>query len=225
MNVRNANRYQRQGSVVPSDRINDCKATVIGVGAIGRNVALQLASIGIPQLQIVDFDIVEETNIVTQGYLEKNLGEKKVEATGEACRQINGELQLEIADSRFKASMDRGDIIFCCVDSMEIRELIWKAVSKDMKFFVDSRMSAETLRVLTVDSSDGFKHYPETLFPDAEAFRGACTAKSTIYCANIAAGFLVSSFTKWLRNIPNDPDVLVNLVSNEIIVAGPDEKA
>jgi len=38
------------------ERLHTCKATVIGVGAIGRQVALQLTSIGIRWLQIVDFD-------------------------------------------------------------------------------------------------------------------------------------------------------------------------
>ena len=39
-------RYSRQQDIVPRERILDCKATVIGVGAIGRQVALQLTAIG-----------------------------------------------------------------------------------------------------------------------------------------------------------------------------------
>ena len=40
-------RYSRQKDVVPADRLAGCKATVIGVGAIGRQVALQLSAMGI----------------------------------------------------------------------------------------------------------------------------------------------------------------------------------
>ena len=40
-------RFSRQADIVPRDRILDCKATVIGVGAIGRQVAIQLTAIGI----------------------------------------------------------------------------------------------------------------------------------------------------------------------------------
>ena len=58
--------------------------------------------------------------------------------------------------------------------------------------------------------------YPATLFAAAEAFSGPCTAKSTVYCANIAAGLMVSQFTKWLRLLPVDADVLVNLLSLEM---------
>ncbi|MBE3097256.1 MAG: ThiF family adenylyltransferase [Planctomycetes bacterium] len=47
---------------MPAERLAECRATVVGVGAIGRQVALQLAAIEIPWLQLVDFDTVEESN-------------------------------------------------------------------------------------------------------------------------------------------------------------------
>jgi sulfur carrier protein ThiS adenylyltransferase len=49
-------RYSRQHDIVPPERIADCKATVIGVGAIGRQVVLQLSAMGIPWLQLIDHD-------------------------------------------------------------------------------------------------------------------------------------------------------------------------
>ena len=42
-------RYSRQQDIVPPDRLAICKATVVGVGAIGRQVALQLTAMGIIQ--------------------------------------------------------------------------------------------------------------------------------------------------------------------------------
>ena len=47
-------RYSRQADIVPRERILDCKASVIGVGAIGRQVAIQLTAIGVPVLQLID---------------------------------------------------------------------------------------------------------------------------------------------------------------------------
>ena len=61
-------RFLRQQDLVPRDRLADIKATVIGVGAIGRQAALQLAAIGVPRIQLVDFDVVDLTNVTTQGY-------------------------------------------------------------------------------------------------------------------------------------------------------------
>jgi len=54
--------------------LGQVKVTVIGVGAIGRQVALQLASIGVRRLQLVDFDAVDLTNVTTQGYLAEDVG-------------------------------------------------------------------------------------------------------------------------------------------------------
>ena len=39
-------RFERQSDLVPRQRLEQLKATVIGMGAIGRQVALQLAAIG-----------------------------------------------------------------------------------------------------------------------------------------------------------------------------------
>ena len=40
-------RYSRQQDIVPRNRILETKATIIGVGAIGRQVAIQLTAIGV----------------------------------------------------------------------------------------------------------------------------------------------------------------------------------
>jgi hypothetical protein len=77
-------------------------------------------------------------------------------------------------------------------------------------------MSAEGLRVLVACDSATRKHYPTTLFAAEEAYTGACTAKTTIYCASIAAGLILTQFTKWLRRLPVDPDLTLNLLAGEM---------
>ena len=212
-------RYSRQKDIVPPDRLAACKATVIGVGAIGRQVALQLAAMGVPWLQLIDFDLVETSNLASQGYLEEDLGRPKVEATGELCRRINHGLELHQVNERFRRSMEIGNTLFCCVDSIETRRIIWEAVKTKADFYCDGRMSAEVLRVLTAADPAGRKHYPTTLFAAGEAYAGPCTAKSTIFCANIAAGMMVSQFARFLRHLPVDPDVQFNLLTSELTVA------
>jgi len=211
-------RYSRQRDIVPIERISQCKATVIGVGAIGRQVALQLTAIGIPWLQLVDHDSVEISNLASQGYLQKDLSRPKVDATGDLCRQINHALQLYVSFERFKRSVDISNVVFVCVDSIQTRTLIWDAVKDKVVFLSDGRMAAEVLRVLTVSDSQSKEYYPTTLFGSAEAFIGSCTAKTTIYCANIAAGFMLAQFTKYLRQLPIEQDIQVNLLASELNV-------
>ncbi len=211
-------RYSRQRDIVPADRIADCKATVIGVGAIGRQVASQLTAIGIPWLQMIDFDVVEESNLASQGYFEDDLKRFKVHATADICHQTNPKLELHTINERFKRNTEIGNVLFCCVDQIETRRLIWESVKDKVNFFCDGRMSAEVMRILTACDFKSRKHYPTTLFSANEAFAGACTAKTTIYCANIAAGLMLAQFTKYLRGLPIDCDIQLNLLALELMV-------
>lgn len=219
MNAEQQNeRYIRQKDIVPADRLAACKATVIGVGAIGRQVALQLTAMGISWLQLVDYDTVDVSNLASQGYLEADLGKLKVEATALLCKQINSRMELQLAKHAFRRSMETGDVVFCAVDQIYTRRLIWESVKDMAKFFVDGRMTAEVLRVLSACDAKSRQHYPTTLFAAEEAFVGSCTAKTTIYCANIAAGLMLSQFTKYLRRLPVDSDIQLNLLASEISI-------
>jgi molybdopterin-synthase adenylyltransferase len=214
----NDERYSRQRDIVPPERVAACRATVIGVGAIGRQIALQLTAMGIPWLQLVDFDLVEKSNLASQGYLEDDLGQLKVDATAKICRQINADVEVLVVPERFRRSMEIGNAVFCCVDSIDVRRLIWQAVREQVGFYCDGRMSAEVLRVLTACDAESRSHYPSTLFRTEEAFVGPCTAKTTIYCANIAAGMMVAQFAKYLRQLPVEADIQMNLLASELSV-------
>lgn len=214
----NDERYSRQRDIVPPERIAGCKATVIGVGAIGRQVALQLCAMGIPWLQIIDHDKVESSNLASQGYLEGDMEKPKVNATLELCWRINAASQIHAVPERFRRSMEIGNVVFVCVDRIDVRRLIWESVKDRVNLFCDGRMSAEVLRILTAYDAESRKRYPTTLFSADEAFVGPCTAKTTIYCANIAAGLMVAQFTKYLRQLPIDCDIQLNLLASELSV-------
>jgi len=211
-------RYSRQKDIVPADRLAECKVTVIGIGAIGRQAALQLAAVGISWLQLIDFDTVEESNIASQGYFEQDLNRLKVDAAADLCRNINSSLEIQKVPERFRRSINIGDVVFCCVDSVDIRRLIWEAVRDKSRIFIDGRMAAESLRVLAAFDSKSRRYYPGTLFSTEEAYAGPCTAKTTIYCANIAAGLMIIQFTKYLRQLPVDCDIQLNLLASELSV-------
>ncbi|MBI9018701.1 MAG: ThiF family adenylyltransferase [Phycisphaerae bacterium] len=211
-------RYSRQIDIIPPERILTCRATVIGIGAVGRQVALQLTAIGIPYIQLVDFDIVEISNLASQGYLQNDLGRLKVEATADLCRQLNHSLHIEIINDRFKKSLEIGNIVMCCVDNIETRKHIFQAVKDKVNFFCDGRMAAESLRAISAYDESSRKYYPQTIFTAEQAYNGPCTAKSTIYCGNIAAGFMLTQFTKYLRGLAIDCDIQVNLLASEISI-------
>ena len=99
-----AERDLRQRELVPPARLAACHALVIGVGAIGRQVALQLAAVGVPRLTLVDPDTVGPENLACQGYLAEDLGAAKVLASAGLCRRIYPQLQVEAQPERFRRS-------------------------------------------------------------------------------------------------------------------------
>ena len=218
-----ANRDLRQRDILPPDRLKTCNATVVGVGAIGRQVALQLAAIGVNGLSLIDPDKVEDVNLACQGYYERDLGHNKVDAVDTVCQQLNPDICIPTLNLRFlRHHVDLiGNILFCCVDSITDRRFIWESVKDTTSLFLDARMSAETVQVYTAHDAESHDHYGTTLFSQSEAHSGACTAKSTIFCANIAAGFMVAQFSKWLRGIHIDPHIELDLLANELEVITP----
>jgi sulfur carrier protein ThiS adenylyltransferase len=218
MNI-DADRFERQRELVPLDRLAGLRATVIGVGAIGRQVALQLASIGASRLQLVDFDQVELSNVTTQGYLTTDIGQSKVSATAAAIHALDPRIVVDLFNDRFRPKIPHGEAVFCCVDSITGREAIWRSVGRDCQLWVDGRMLGEVIRVLAAADARGRAHYPTTLFAQSDAEPGRCTARSTIYAASIAAGLMAHQFTRWLRGLPTDPDTTLNLLGGELSIA------
>lgn len=208
-------RFDRQQELVPQDRLATVTATVIGVGAIGRQVALQLAGIGVRRLQVIDFDTVDLSNITTQGYMADDVGRPKVLATATAIAGLDPTVSVEIINGRYRPRTETGEAVFCCVDSITTRAAIWRSVNSRCRFWADGRMLGEVIRVLAVAEHLGRDHYPTTLFAQSESQPGRCTARATVYAATIAAGLMVHQFTRWLRGVPVDRDTSLNLLAGE----------
>src|SRR5690606_5595553 len=133
-------RFSRQADLVPRDELKTLTCTVIGVGAIGRQVALQLAAIGVPRLQLIDFDTVDATNVVTQGFSRRDVGRPRIDATAEAVRELNPEIELTLAHDGFRSRQEVGQAVLCCVVSISARSAIWRSVSDRCRFWTDGRM-------------------------------------------------------------------------------------
>jgi molybdopterin-synthase adenylyltransferase len=222
-----ADRDIRQRDLLPPERLARCHAVVVGVGSVGRQVALQLAATGIPAMTLYDPDTVGVENLAVQGFWESDVGLAKVHAVANVCHQQCPGLELHTHPERFKKSVvrdwarDREIAVFACVDSIAARKLVWEAVRGTARFFADGRMAAEVIRVLASDRPAADRAYPTTLFAAGEAYEGSCTAKGTIYTANVAAGLMVGQFARWLRGLPVIPDQTLNLLAAELSVPDP----
>ena len=67
---------------------------IAGLGGLGSNVACALARIGVGHLHLIDFDVVDITNLNRQQYFMEHLGMKKTDALQSLLQKINPYLDI-----------------------------------------------------------------------------------------------------------------------------------
>lgn len=75
-------------------RLRQCTVGIAGLGGLGSNIAMYLARCGVGQLHLVDFDIVEASNLNRQAYRVCDIGKHKTDALAEQLSAINPFIQL-----------------------------------------------------------------------------------------------------------------------------------
>lgn len=81
-------------------KIKKGKVAVAGLGGLGSNIAVMLARIGVGQLLLVDFDIVEPSNLNRQSYNIGHLGMPKTLALKKQIEEINPFIKVETQTTR-----------------------------------------------------------------------------------------------------------------------------
>lgn len=194
----------RQSDLIPADRLADLSVDVVGVGAIGRNVAIQLIAMGAPTVRLIDFDRVDDSNMASQGYLRDDVGEYKVICLRSHLVRINPDAEINALSVRWENRIRLNAVVLCCVDSMAVRADL-HAHASGAQLFVDGRMQAEVGYVFPSTGearSVSRESYRATLFDDADAAPGRCTAQTTLYGASHVASAMLHQFVRFLRDQP-----------------------
>lgn len=77
------------------EKFSKAHVAVAGLGGLGSNIAVMLARSGVGHLFLVDFDMVDVTNLNRQMYMIPHLGRPKAEALPDILCQINPYLKYE----------------------------------------------------------------------------------------------------------------------------------
>lgn len=117
-------------------RVKKAKVGIAGLGGLGSAVAVALARTGVGKLVLVDYDVVELSNLNRQQYFLEQLGQTKVEALTATLRRINpyvkaiGRAQKITADNA--ARLFKGcDIVAECLDGEEAKAMLIQALIED----------------------------------------------------------------------------------------------
>ena len=111
-----------------SEKLKKAKVCILGLGGLGSNVAVLLARAGIAYLKLVDFDIVEASNLNRQQYRISHKGMKKTEAIRTIIKEINPFVEVKTLDIK----VDRENILSVVGDVEIIVEAFDRAETKAM---------------------------------------------------------------------------------------------
>ncbi len=110
---------------------------IAGCGGLGSNCAVALARVGIGKLIIIDFDVVDISNLNRQYYFIEQLGQKKVFALEENLKKISPSVEIIKYDMKLKLVeiikiFNTCDLIIEAFDLAEMKEMIIEAVLSNM---------------------------------------------------------------------------------------------
>ena len=109
-------------------KLKKAEVCILGLGGLGSNVAILLARTGIGYLKLVDFDIVEASNLNRQQYRISHIGMKKTEAIKTIIKEINPFVEIETLDIK----VDRENIYSIVGDIEIVVEAFDRAETKAM---------------------------------------------------------------------------------------------
>lgn len=82
-------------------RLKAARVLCVGTGGLGSPVSLYLAAAGVGTLGLVDFDVVDETNLHRQVvHGQSSIGRRKVESAKDTLREINPYIEIQTFDIR-----------------------------------------------------------------------------------------------------------------------------
>lgn len=192
----------RQLDIIPVETLGQ-QVTILGCGAIGSFLGLQLAKMGLSRITVYDHDDVSIENMSNQFFRFKDIGSNKAWALSQLVHDFTGTaLQVHQVKYEPKHAPTLQGIVVVAVDSMAARTMIYDSIKANgfqVKYIIDPRMGAEFYTQYTINPFDGKDQatYVKVLQSDDDSVAERCTAKSTVYTASLAAGMV----TKTIKNM------------------------
>lgn len=128
-------RYSRQIVLkeiggIGQKKLLDSKITIIGCGGLGSPVAYYLTAAGIGSIKIVDFDVVELSNLHRQIlHFNNDLNKKKTQSAYEKLHKLNPDVYLEVVNevllpNNIKEILKGSDFVIDGSDNIPTKMLI-----------------------------------------------------------------------------------------------------
>lgn len=111
---------------------------IAGLGGLGSTVAVALARTGVGRLIIVDFDIIEPTNLNRQQYFIDQIGQSKALAMRDNLKKINPYIKIDAIEEKLQPNeiveiFTDADIVAECFDLADQKQMIVETILSKMK--------------------------------------------------------------------------------------------
>lgn len=191
--------YQRQSTACPYERMKKLDVLVVGTGAVGRQVARQVALMGVREITLMDHDTIEEHNVVPQMWPISAIGKPKVEVLAEELADLCPHTKIiAVHDRWIPKNADRWfDFVFPTVDNIDIRKNLFEFHFEKCGAFMDVRIGGDLYMVLNaVGDPDEKQWYRDTIFDRRDAHNAGCAQPMTNYIAQLSSGTSVNSMAR-----------------------------
>ncbi|MBI3787536.1 MAG: molybdopterin-synthase adenylyltransferase MoeB [Ignavibacteriales bacterium] len=111
-------------------KLKAASVLIAGMGGLGSPVAMYLAAAGIGKLGIVDFDVVDGSNLQRQIiYATNNIGQSKLSSSIQTIKSLNPNVNIQAHEIRLSSEnaleiLRECDIVVDCTDNFPTRYLI-----------------------------------------------------------------------------------------------------
>jgi adenylyltransferase/sulfurtransferase len=111
-------------------RLLDARVLLVGMGGLGSPAALDLAAAGVGTMGLVDFDVVDETNLLRQIiHGTEDVGRSKLASAAAKISAINPDVRVEEHEAMFdvsnaRALVDAYDLVLDGTDNFPTRYLV-----------------------------------------------------------------------------------------------------
>ena len=129
--------------LTPEERaaLESVRVGIAGAGGLGSNCAMHLVRSGVKHITIVDFDVVNESNLNRQFFFRDQIGQKKVEAIKANLLRIEPDADIRAVDMRLDASSAREVFADCGIvveafDAVDAKVMLVSAFASSGKKLV-----------------------------------------------------------------------------------------
>jgi sulfur carrier protein ThiS adenylyltransferase len=118
-------------------KVKHSKVGIAGLGGLGSMVAIALARIGVGTLILVDFDVVEPSNLNRQQYFVHQIGLPKVEALQENILKANPYVRIfpyheKLNQNNVERIFEGAEVVVEAFDRSEEKAMLINAISEKM---------------------------------------------------------------------------------------------